>query len=293
MAGKFRGLDSDIGWIKREFREVRRLIRESNAAKRLQAATIGAGGITVTNGGYIQSKYASGDDVGLFAGPVNSTPENPAGDGFALNVYTESQSGAQYVVFQASRLPPSGAFPGGHSAIYTSAQQVDVQSEDFSNGVHVDNGQVYLFSDDQVHLYAPNGVTVQWVATGSSANAFIDTDGRIWRSTSSLRYKQDVEHAALDPAAVLNMQPRTWRDKAEVEADPDTERRYVGFIAEELHDIGLGQFVVYDEQGPEAIAYDRLSVALLALDKQQQSQIDDLTKRIVALERAADAEGDV
>lgn len=100
--------------------------------------------------------------------------------------------------------------------------------------------------------------------------------------SSSIRYKQDIEDAPVDPADVLQMQSRTWRDKAEVEKDPETEHRYVGFIAEELMELpSLRQFLLFNDAGePESIQYNRLSVALLELLKDQQKRLDDHEEKI-------------
>lgn len=102
------------------------------------------------------------------------------------------------------------------------------------------------------------------------------------RITSSLKYKQDVEPHAVDLAALLTLEPRSWRDKAEVEEDPDTTRRHVGLIAEEVHAAGLTEFVQYATDGsPDGFNYDRFgAVALLAGYK-------DLHTRLAALEAAA------
>jgi len=128
-------------------------------------------------------------------------------------------------------------------------------------------------------------VMLAYGTTSDAANTRILLDGSIQMVTSSRRYKQDVEDAVVDPAAVLSLSGRTWRDKALVEADPDTKARSVGFIAEELDAAGLTEFVDYDAEGrPDAIQYDRLSVALLAVAKDQQQQLDDLANRLDRLE---------
>jgi len=128
-------------------------------------------------------------------------------------------------------------------------------------------------------------VMLSYGTTSDAANTRILFDGSIQMVTSSRRYKQDIEPAEVDPDAMLSVSGRTWRDKALVEADPDTEARSVGFIAEELHDAGLGMFVDYDAEGrPDAIQYDRLSVGLLSVLKSQQAAIGALTERVEALE---------
>lgn len=136
-------------------------------------------------------------------------------------------------------------------------------------------------------------VKVNYGSTGSAANCVLAVDGTILRSTSSQRYKQDIEDAVIDPADVLKIQGRTWRQRSDVEVDPDTKRRYVGFVAEELDALAtMRQFVNYDEEGrPDSIETDRIQVALLELAKSQQEQIDtlttqneDLIRRLEALE---------
>lgn len=262
-----RGLDTDLGWQRREFRKLWKALRESNAAKRLQASTIGRGGVTIKGGGSLITKYAAGASA-IILGPAFPDATE---DGAQMALLDENG----LTVLYAYRLPPSVSNPSGASAVYAQGDFITLLSKSSTSQVYVDDTTVQLFSTGS------SGVCIGHSTTGSAANCFIDpSNGRIWRSTSSLRYKQDVEDVEVDAAVVLKMQGRTWRDKLEVEKDPETETRHVGFIAEELHDLGLGQFVVYDEAGdPEAISYDRLSVALLAVVKDQE-------RRIAALESA-------
>lgn len=143
-----------------------------------------------------------------------------------------------------------------------------------------------------IHLATPtDDVRIDHATTSSTANAVLDaTTKRLSRSTSSRRYKQNIEDATVDTAAFLAIRKRRWRDRAEVEADPDTTRRYVGAIAEELHDLGLTEFVEYDPAGkPDAIAYPRLTIGLLAVDQAQQAEIDALKQTVADLTARLDA----
>lgn len=133
------------------------------------------------------------------------------------------------------------------------------------------------------HFFDSNTSRLAHGTTGSSANAHLSLNGTLSRSTSSRRYKQDIADVEIDPAPVRQLRSRTWRDKAEVEADPETERWYVGLIAEEVDELGLGQFVEYDDEGrPESISYDRLSVALLAVVKDQERRLSAIEARLAA-----------
>jgi len=123
--------------------------------------------------------------------------------------------------------------------------------------------------------------------TTSAANTYISGSGAnvvLYQVSSSIRYKVDVEDHHVDQDALLSIVPKSWRDKAEAEAHPDTTSRYVGFIAEELDALGLSEFVVYNPDGtPESVAYDRLTVGLLDVVKTQQQQIAWLTEKVAQL----------
>lgn len=137
-----------------------------------------------------------------------------------------------------------------------------------------------------------NQVAVGHNTTSASANAVMDAFGILMRSTSSRRYKQDISDVDIDPAAVLALRPRMWRDRRECENDPDTGQHYVGFIAEEMDEAGLHQFVIYDEDGqPDAIAYDRLAVALVALAQSERKQRETAETKTAELEKTVEGLG--
>jgi len=110
-------------------------------------------------------------------------------------------------------------------------------------------------------------------------------DEGIMIGASSRRYKQDFADHVVDPRAVLAMREVSWRDRREVADDPTTPARYVGYVAEDLHDAGLSDFVIYDELGrPDGISYDRLgSVGMHAVVVWQQRQLDWLLEHVEAL----------
>lgn len=147
-------------------------------------------------------------------------------------------------------------------------------------------GNLFLNADGQIQLNsAANQVFITHQTTTASATCYLGTTGIVRRSTSARRYKHDIADLEVDPDTVLQLRPRTWRDKHEVEQDPDTTQRVPGFVAEELVDIGLDVFVTHNDNGEvESIAYDRLTAALIPLLRRQQQQIDALTARLDALE---------
>ena len=149
--------------------------------------------------------------------------------------------------------------------------------ETTSSGTGVNAGMVFQAAGDINFNSGTYTLRIPWFTTSSAANMFIDNDGRIWKSTSARKYKQDIEDAEIDASAVLQMRPRTWRDRAEVDGDPATTTRYVGFIAEELDELGLGQFVTRTPDGAvEGIAYDRLVAAVIPVLKDFDARLKQL-----------------
>lgn len=143
--------------------------------------------------------------------------------------------------------------------------------------------------------------------TASTANMFINsTSYEIFRSTSSRKYKQDIAPHTFDAEALLGLEAKSFHDRAEMKAlaewnarraggvpatedDPEpVVRRYIGMIAEEVHDAGLHELVQYDDATglPDGLQYDRFGVAALQLIKTQAAAIEALTARVAALEAA-------
>lgn len=108
---------------------------------------------------------------------------------------------------------------------------------------------------------------------GGTTNAFLGT------CTSSRRYKQDIVPFGGN-RAILQVQPKLFRLKTN-----PTGPREVGAIAEEVDALGLKYLVRYDADGrPDGLNYDKMALYLIPIIKQQQQQIEALTKRLEALE---------
>jgi hypothetical protein len=114
--------------------------------------------------------------------------------------------------------------------------------------------------------------------TGLSANMFVGSDGFIYRSTSSLRYKTDIQDATHGLADVLKLRSVTYKGKN------DGDKVFGGFIAEEVHEAGLIEFVAYDKDNqPDALHYGNMVALLVKSIQEQQQQIDALKAEVAAL----------
>jgi hypothetical protein len=123
---------------------------------------------------------------------------------------------------------------------------------------------------------------------GGTTGASISDGGQIIRTTSSERYKQDIEPLEVNYQDLLSLEPKRFKLKNEASED-ENARYYAGFIAEEIAKTSLTDFVAYttDEDGnkiPDGVYYAELSTALLTAIKHQDQLIKSLTSRIKALE---------
>jgi hypothetical protein len=118
-------------------------------------------------------------------------------------------------------------------------------------------------------------------AVGSAANLLVDSAGTLYRSTSSLKYKNNVKDASFGLADVLKLRAVTYNSKAETE----NGKTFGGLIAEEVHKAGLTMFVQYANDGtPDALDYSNMVALAFKAIQEQQALITTLTDRITVLE---------
>jgi hypothetical protein len=116
--------------------------------------------------------------------------------------------------------------------------------------------------------------------TSFSANMYVNSSGRFFRSTSSQRYKNTIQDATHGLTELLTLRPVTYK------GNDDGDLVFGGLIAEEVHDAGLTEFVQYDEDDqPDALAYGNMVSLCIKAIQQQQATITALTARIETLEQ--------
>ena len=136
------------------------------------------------------------------------------------------------------------------------------------------------------------------VTTGTSPNCVVGNTGIFQRSTSSAKYKTQIEDIDFTYSeALLACRPVWYRSTCQVDC-PD--HSYWGFIAEEVAQIDPRLVhwktvsVSYNDEGqkvetpcepdPEGVAYDRFVPHLLNLIKSQKEQIEAMEARLSTLE---------
>jgi hypothetical protein len=105
--------------------------------------------------------------------------------------------------------------------------------------------------------------------------------------SSTLKLKKDISDFAItDPKNILNLKMKKYKYKNSVRGIQNRYNRewMYGYIAEEVHDLGVEQILAYDKNGdPNGIDYGLLSVLVLELVKVQQTEIDSLKEEIQRL----------
>jgi hypothetical protein len=111
--------------------------------------------------------------------------------------------------------------------------------------------------------------------TGTAANLVVDSSGFLYRSSSSLKYKTNVRDYDKGLDIINQMRPVYYNGKN------DGKTQFAGLIAEEIHDLGLTEFVQYAKDGtPDALSYPNMVALLVKGMKEQQAQIEELKSQI-------------
>ena len=97
-----------------------------------------------------------------------------------------------------------------------------------------------------------------------------------------LEFKNTITDATHGLSDVLKLRSVTYKSN---NTKIDGDRLYGGFIAEEVDDLGLTEFVDYDDNDePKSLHYANMVSLLTKAIQEQQTIIDDLKARIEKLE---------
>lgn len=215
-------------WIVRKLQDLQRQIDENASARSLAASQIGQGGLVVNNGGSITIQGTGSLNVG--SGALNSAGSITAGT-------TITAGGAL-----------SGSSVTATSGDVTAAGNVTA-------GSNMSSPNVFGTS-----IFAANAGNVAGNITAPRTTLWArNSDGYIGNTLSSIRFKTNVTDSGIDPLAVLAFSVKHYQYIAELrKRDDPTFEFYVGphyhvaleigGIAEELHELGLWEFVIYEHE---------------------------------------------
>jgi len=116
------------------------------------------------------------------------------------------------------------------------------------------------------------------MSSSSGTDVVVDGNGTLYRKSSSRKYKENIERLNSDPHSVFELTPVRFEWKT-------TGAKDIGLVAEDVVK-SVPDLVILDNEGkPDAVKYDRLTLYLLELAKNQQEKISELEKRIDELEK--------
>ena len=118
--------------------------------------------------------------------------------------------------------------------------------------------------------------------TTSTANAYLNSStGLLARSTSSARYKVEIQEQTIPLNSILSLIPKSYVDKGQADEKGTTDglQRLLGLIAEDVIQIPvIGSMLAnLNEKGePDSVNYDRVAVALIPLLKEHEARLNKL-----------------
>jgi hypothetical protein len=111
-----------------------------------------------------------------------------------------------------------------------------------------------------------------FTSSGGTA-VYVSADGGVYRFTSSLRYKREINDYTKGLSEVLQIKPKSFKSINSKEG----EKIFAGLIAEQIDELGLTEFVEYNDKGqPDAVHYSAMTALLIKAIQEQQQQIDKL-----------------
>ena len=115
--------------------------------------------------------------------------------------------------------------------------------------------------------------------TSSAADVQVDSTGTLRRSTSSRRYKNTINDATHGLADLNKLRSVTFK------GNNDGDTVFGGLIAEEVHDAGLTEFVVYDDDNkPDALHYTHMIALCVKSIQELSAKNEALEARLKKLE---------
>jgi len=130
----------------------------------------------------------------------------------------------------------------------------------------------------------PDENDLTWGAGFDSGIAFDPERLQISREGSSLRYKENVRPHNADFAKILSVESKVFHMR-EGYGVPGVDN--FGYIAEELHEAGLKDLVIYDRQGrPDGVKYKKVVLYVNEVVKAQQKMIEALQAEVAELKKA-------
>ena len=135
-----------------------------------------------------------------------------------------------------------------------------------------------IVADDELFVY-----NIPTTASGANCHISSGEGNRFYRSTSALKYKQDIRD--LESIDINAFRPVRYKSKCE---NDDQTKDHFGFIADEAAEAGFEELVSRGVDGEvEGFQYDRMTVVLLKAIQELKAIVDAQGAEIAALKGQA------
>jgi hypothetical protein len=211
-------------------------------------------------------------------------PNAATNNGGAL-VFATSLNGTSTTPTEYMRIENSGDLKLGVGAGVTDTKFLmyskGTTSSTYGLVIKQSNGTTNVFyTRDDTAIFFTNNYSF---TTGSAANMFLDTSGVIQKSVSSIKYKENVNNYSKGLDIIKQLRPVEYTSKNSI---TDGNKIFAGFIAEEVHDIGLTEFVQYAEDGtPDALAYQNMTALLTKGIQQLDTRLTNVEEALLTLQQ--------
>jgi hypothetical protein len=140
-----------------------------------------------------------------------------------------------------------------------------------SNNIYIGAGLVGIAGESNACYIA----SIFGQTSGGGAPVFVDAAGKLGTSTSSMRFKEDIEPMDRTSEALFSLKPVSFRYNKGI--DP-TGTSQLGLIAEDVEKV-KPDLVVRDKVGkPYSVRYDQVNAMLLNEFLKEHRRVEQLTK---------------
>ena len=241
-----------------------------NTAVGYQAKFTGTGGYNTCFGAGAGSAFSTGAEntlVGYYAGGSLTTGNKNLFLGGAQG------NGSGGLITTGSSNTVIGSFSGNQGGvdIRTASNNIVLSDGDGTPMLHITGNNAYFT--------VPSAYSA---TTASGANMNVASTGFIARSTSALKYKQDIRN--LESIDINKFRPVIYKSKCEKD---DQNKDHFGIIADEVDEAGFKELVTYGAEGEiEGFQYERFTVVLLKAIQELKAELDATKAEVQALKGA-------